>query len=69
MYLCYVRNAEHADDSVNYWLFNLGVFGSYQNNSSFDKDSLFSCSLVGNFQQLVAAIDVEYSNVEDFMTL
>lgn len=57
------------DGSINYILLDLGVFGSYESIGISDRDSLTSCSLPRNSQQVMKASEVKYSNVRDFVTL
>ncbi|KAI5446918.1 hypothetical protein KIW84_014676 [Lathyrus oleraceus] len=54
------------DESFEY---DLGNFGSYDSSRSSDSDSLPSCSLQGNSQQLMAVLNVKCSNGKDVVPL
>lgn len=63
MYLRCTRNVEREDDSIDYRLLEVCVFGSYESTSSFlnDNDSLSSYSFSGNSKQLMASTNVKHT--------
>lgn len=76
MYLCYLRNIERANGSIDYMLLQIGLFGTYEstlssdnhsmNDSDSDSDSIFPYIFSCTTKLLMTSTSSKKSRVKDY---